>query len=331
MSQHALVVGGSGAVGPALVKQLLVRGWHVRTYSRASGEIRFSGTGFEHRCGDVRDAAAVARAMRGIDVVFHLAARLHEHSAGPAEVHDMRSVNVDGTKIVARAARAAAVQRFVYFSSINIYGPTCGVGVAREDTPPAPATQYAQSKLDAERAVTASAVPYVVLRPAAVYGPAVQGGYAPLVRAIRGGYFVFVGDGSNRRTLVYIDDLVQAAIAAATEPAAVGRTFNVTDGHIHQLHEIIAAIAMASGRRVPRWSVPQAIVRCPLNVIAGVSGLNGIGKRALSLVDKFTEDIAVSGQLLTQVLHFKPTIELIDGWRRIIHTLTGTSSSATAR
>ena len=159
------------------------------------------------------------------------------------------------------AARECSVPQVVALSSIAVYGPQ--TQTADEDTVPAPDTPYGVSKLARGRGSVASgpqptaAPSAVVLRLAAVYGPSVKGNYERLVRALARGRFVPVGDGNNARTLVFEDDAAQAILLAASRPDATGGIFNVTDGGIHTVREIVEAIARALGRRPPRLSVPR--------------------------------------------------------------------------
>lgn len=314
----AVVTGGRGTIGPDLVAGLVGAGWKVRTYSRSASNASRADASVEHVVGDVRDVTTLSSAMDGAQTVFHLAAALDDPGAHTGKHHEMHAVNVEGTAVAIRAAEAAGVRRFVHFSTINVYGPTRGGPPANEATAPAPETEYGRSKLAAEQVVLASPVASVVLRPAAVYGPRVRGGYWALVRAIRGGYFATVGDGRNRRTLVFVDDLVRAALAAAERPDAVGQTLNVTDGAIHTLRDIVAAIAAASGRPVPTASVPEGLVRGVARGMGVLPVIGAIGRRIERAADKLTEDVAVVGERTIAVLDVRPSVSLHEGWRRVL-------------
>ena len=181
-----------------------------------------------------------------------------------------------------------------------------------EGTPAKPDTFYARTKLAAERIVLdtkrADGQPLgTVLRFAAIYGPRIKGNYQRLVQALARRRFIPIGDGSNRRTLIYDRDVAQAAVLAVQHPAAIGKIFNVSDGHFHTLNEIIFKICRSLGRNPPRFSVPVG----PARFIAGFmeDALQLVGRKSpigRETIDKYTEDIAVDSQLIQRELGFKP-------------------------
>jgi UDP-glucose 4-epimerase len=227
-------------------------------------------------------------------------------------------VNVEGARVVAEAASRVGVARLVLFSSIAVYGATGPEG-ADEETPPRPASLYAQSKLRAEvvvqgiRGQTGLAV--TVLRLAAVYGPRVKGNYDRLVRALEAGWFVPIGPGLNRRTLVHEADVAEAALLTARSPSAPGRLYNVSDGHVHRLREILEAACRALGRPYPAVRVPLGVARAGARV--GDVALSAVLRRPrfASLLDTYTEDVAVWAERIRRELGFRPRFDLESGWR----------------
>jgi nucleoside-diphosphate-sugar epimerase len=140
--------------------------------------------------------------------------------------------------------------------------------------------------------------------------------------------FIPLGDGLNRRTLVYDKDVGRAAVLAASHPAAAGRIFNITDGVFHTVDEIIESICSALGRKPPRLSLPSGIVRSMAGVIEG--GCHIFGLRAPitpEIVDKYTEDIAVNGSLIQNELGFELKYDLQAGWHEIIREMRYTEQS----
>jgi UDP-glucose 4-epimerase len=198
-----------------------------------------------------------------------------------------------------------------------VYGPTARGCVVDEQTPPRPDTLYGVTKLEGEEPVLGAGG--VVLRLAAVYGPSMKGNYPRLVEAIRRGRLVMVGDGRNRRTLVHVDDVCAAALLAAEHADARGRVYNVTDGAVHELGEVVAAIAAALGRRPPGIRLPAGPVRVAAGLLEDALGAVGRGapvRRAT--IDKLTEDVAVSGRRIQEELGFRPAYELRAGWRQAL-------------
>ncbi len=323
---RALVTGATGMIGPALVNQLLAENWTVRTLARRASDPSLFAAAVERFSGNIVDFDSVRPAMDGVDVVFHLAAKLHLNNPSPNQSEEYRRINVDGAMNVAWAALDAGVRRMVHFSTISVYGPSFGSAPHTESSMLNPQSLYAETKTQSEEGVRKifmdslhSSV--VVLRLAAVYGPRLQGNYQTLVKAIRRGLFFPVGDGQNRRTMIYIDDLVRAAILAAEHPNAASAIFNVTDDRIHTLNEVVTAIAHALGKRPPRLRLP----RRPVQIMAGLADrltetLQLPTPKLRLLVDKVMEDVAARGDLLCRQIGFHPQYDLKRGWQAAIIT-----------
>ncbi len=258
--------------------------------------------------------------MRGISQVFHLTSRLHIANPDPSLRDDYDAVNVGGTRHVLEAARSPGAS-VVYFSSIVVYGPTHGTPVD-EASPIRPSGLYAETKHRAEELVQRSGVPWTILRLAAVYGPHMKGNYRRLADALRRRRFVAIGTGENRRTLIHEADVARAALLVAQRPESIGHVFNVTDGEIHSMRHIIAALCAALGRREPTGSVPEALARL-LTAAADVTG-SVFGRRGgyRELLDKYLESVEVKGEKIQERLGFRPTFDLESGWR---DAMTGSS------
>ena len=321
-----LVTGAAGAVGPRVVQTLHDAGYRVRALSRAAPPVGLLPMGVEVRLGNVTDPAAVQAAMEGVEAVIHLAAVLHFINPPRTLRGEYERINVGGTAAVVAAALQADVRRVVLFSTIAVYGPAGG-RVLTEATLPQPDTLYAQSKLAAEQLVLLAGrrdgQPLgAVLRPGAVYGARVKGNYQRLVQALRRGRFIPIGDGRNRRTLIYDRDLAQAAVLAAQHPAAAGQLYNVSDGHFHTLNQIINAICKALGRRPPRFSVPLGPARMAAGLLEnGLRLLRQTSPIGSAVIDKYTEDVAVDSRRIQTELGFVPRFDLRMGWQETIREM----------
>jgi UDP-glucose 4-epimerase len=277
--RSALVTGGAGFIGSHLVDALLAGGCRVtvlddlsagseRNLPASQGALRLVRA-------DIRDRAAVAEAVDGCETVFHLAAVVSVPKTtldpiGSADVNEIGSLNV------LEASRAAGVRRLVFASSSAVYGDDPRLP-KREDMPPKPLTPYAVQKLAVEYHARVYsglyALPCASLRFFNVFGPR-QDPSSPysgvisifMTRALAGESPVIHGDGSQSRDFVFVGDVVQALVAAASSPAAPGGVFNVGTGRavtITQLWEVIAALSGATARPVhtpPRpGDVPQSV------------------------------------------------------------------------
>ena len=319
-----LITGATGALGPAVIRAFNAASWHIRTLSRKPPAPGAPAASHPHISAEIDDFDALCRAMDGADTVVHMAALLHVFDRS-ASLDEYRRVNVGGTSAVMAAARERSVRRVVALSSIAVYGPHADV--VDEHTPPAPDTPYGRSKLEAEREVLKMEAAGgrglgAVLRLAAVYGPSVKGNYERLVRALARRRFVPVGSGGNTRTIVFEDDAAQAILLAASRPAAGGELFNVTDGEIHTVAEISAAIAQALGRRPPRLAVPPRLAFLCVSAAEALFGLAGRRSPVTkSTLEKYLENVAVSGQRIRERLQFEPRWPLAVGWQHTVAQL----------
>lgn len=319
--QVALVTGGTGAVGPVVVQQLLRAGYQVRMLvwgETPPGMIPDEATPF---AGDINDRDVLRKALRGTDVVFHLAAKLHINNPTPSLQKEYHRVNVEGTRCLAEMAAEAAVKRFVHFSTINVYGSSTYPNVFDETSPLNCESWYAETKCESER-IALDRTPATVLRMAAVYGPRMKGNYARLLAVLRAGRYLPIGPGHNRRTLVYQEDVAEAAILAATHPQAIGQTYNVSDGQIHTVGEIVGAMCRALDRREPIARLPIAPAKACASIVD--LGLRCLGRQpfARNAVNKFIEDMAVSAEKIREELHFLPRYDLERGWCTMVSEFT---------
>ena len=321
-----LITGATGAIGPCIVHAMHKAGYQIRAFSVDSPTEGMFSQNVEVLLGDVTDSFVVQSAMEGVEAVIHLAALLHITNPPPTLCEKYERINVGGTACVVKAAIEAGVKRLVFFSTIAVYGNS-NVQILTEYAPAKPDTFYAETKLAAERIVldakrTDGQPLGTVLRFAAIYGPRIKGNYERFVKALSHGRFVPVGDGSNRRTLIYDRDVANAALLAVQHPNAAGKVYNVSDGQFHTLKEIIVAICDALGRNPPRLSIPVGPARFSAGLMEDTFRLVGrespIGRET---IDKYTEDIAVDSQRIQRELGFKPQYDLKTGWEETVEKM----------
>jgi len=321
-----LLTGATGAVGPLVVKALHDAGYSIRTLSIDPPPAGIWPKDVEAHIGDVTDPTAVRSSMADVDVVIHMAALLHIINPNYEMRKKYERVNVGGTATVIDAAIAAGVKRVVLFSTIAVYGDSEGA-ILNERSPVRPVTFYAQSKLAAEKLVlgarSSDGQPIgTVLRFGAIYGARIKGNYERLTHALSHHHFIPIGNGLNRRTLVYDKDVGRAALIAGFHPAAAGCLYNVTDGKFYPLNKIIESICSSLGRKPPRFSLPIGPIRFLAGLFGAVSSI--IGVKALinqEIVDKYTEDIAVDGSLFQKETGFVPMYDLKTGWDETIEEM----------
>jgi UDP-glucose 4-epimerase len=262
-----LVTGGAGFIGSHLVAALLEREHRVRVlddFSSGRRELLPAHPALEVLAGDIRDPAALERAVAGTDVIFHQGAlrSVPRSVEEPFEYHD---VNATGTLRLLLAARAAGVRRLVFASSSSVYGdqPTMPL---RETHRPMPISPYGASKLIGEHYCANFARHYgvetVALRYFNVYGPRQDPNsqYAAVVarfiQAARTGVPLEIhGDGEQTRDYTYVDNVVEANLLAAQVPGVAGEVFNVACGERISVLDIAAALERLIGRPLPRHHV----------------------------------------------------------------------------
>ena len=252
-ASKALVTGGAGFIGSNLVRALLARGDEVRVLDNFSTGYRrnLEPLDVELVEGDLRSYERVATAVNGVEVVFHQGAL----PSVPRSIQDPLSssaVNVEGTLNVLLAARDAGVRRVVFASSSSVYGDAPGMP-RRESQPLAPLAPYAVSKLAAEQycmvANRVFGLETVALRYFNVFGEYQDplSGYAAVIpKFIRimldGERPTIFGDGETSRDFTHVENIVEANLAAAEEPAAAGRVMNVAIGSSNTLNDLVRTL-----------------------------------------------------------------------------------------
>ena len=311
----AFVTGGTGAVGPAVIRRLLAGGAEVRVLTRDPAAPL--PTGVARVVGSLDDADALARGVDGADAVVHLAALLHVVDPPPELAAEYERVNVGGTERLAAAAERAGVARFAFASTVNVYGPSAGRAPWTEADPTAPETPYARTKRDAED-VVADLGGGVVLRLAAVYGPGMRGNYRQLLGALRRGLRALPGTGQNRRTLVHVEDAAAAFALAAAAPLP-SPLYNLTDGHVWTFDAVVRAMQRAVGRRPGVRYLPAPPVRAAAAAASALAARLGRDVPGASAVDKITEDVAVDGRRLIEETAYRPAhADLGAGWATLL-------------
>jgi nucleoside-diphosphate-sugar epimerase len=271
-TRTVLVTGAAGFAGRVLVGEARRRGLDVRAAVRAPIAGWPAGVA-SAVVGDLA-SADLSAALQGVDTVVHLAARVHVMKDGSADpLADFRRVNVDATVRLARAAIRAGVRRFVFASSVKVLGDETPTGRAFDDSAlPRPGDPYGRSKLEAELALAevaaGGAIEVTVLRPVVMYGPGVKGNIARLLRWVEAGVPLPFGAIENRRSLLGVHNFADAVLAAASHPAAAGRTFVIADGEDLSTPELVRRIGRAIG-------VPARLVAVPVPVLRIAGGLLG--------------------------------------------------------
>lgn len=254
-----IVTGATGFVGRALIVRLQSDAHEVIATVRQSTPLAVR----SHVVGNIDSQTDWSSTLGGAACVVHLAARVHEmHSPGGLEAY--REVNARGTLRLAESAAAAGVRRFVYLSSAKVLGEASGDRAFDDASPPAPVDPYAISKHEAEIALAALAartgMEVVALRPPLVYGPGVRANFLRLLQSVERGMPLPLGAVHNQRSVVALENLVDAITACATRPDVAGKTFLVADNEPLSTPQLIRRIAHAMNRTARLVNVPPALL-----------------------------------------------------------------------
>jgi nucleoside-diphosphate-sugar epimerase len=256
-----LVTGATGFTGSHLARALAARSSAdaprevfalVRHMERATG---LAAAGVHLRAGDIRDAGAVARAVSGIDVVYHVAATYRE--AG-ISTDTYRAINATAVRTLVEAAAAAGVTRVVHCSTVGVHGDI-EHPPANEDAPLKPGDIYQVTKLEGEELARETGrragVEVTIARPSGIYGP----GDRRLLKLFRGvarRRFPILGSGEIYYHLTYIDDLVEGFRLCGEQPAAANRTYILAGGEVTTLNQLVTLIAGVAGVKPPALHLP---------------------------------------------------------------------------
>jgi nucleoside-diphosphate-sugar epimerase len=297
-----LVTGASGFVGTALCRDLLARGHTVRAVARRTIP---PGDGLSELSQivipDITAEFDRRVLFEGMDVAVHLAAIAHRGGVPEAE---LRRVNLDATVRLAEAA-TGLVRRFLFLSSVKVHGEDSGMGTYGETDALQPEDSYGRSKLQAERALTEisarNRMELVLIRPPMVYGPGVKANFLRLLRWIASGLPLPLASVRNRRSLIYVGNLVDAIARCAEHPAARG-PFLVSDEETVSTPELVSRIARALER-------PARLVRAPLGLLQFAAKLAG----RLEEIQRLTGNLAIDSSKARQLLDWHPPYTLDAG------------------
>lgn len=254
---QCLITGATGFIGGHLARRLRRDGYGVRCLVRESSDTTaLERLGVELTVGDLTRAESLTGAAEGCRVVLHCAAMVSDW----ATVEEIRRANVAGTRSLLEASVAASVERFVHFSTTDVYGYPGGRAIDEGHARTRFANWYSETKRAAEAEVRATAAAHdlkaVIMRPATVYGPGSQEVVGEMARAMRGRQMLLVDGGRAIAGLSYVENVVDAAILALDAERAVGQAFNLTDGLDVSWRRFLGDIAHRLGYAQPRLSLP---------------------------------------------------------------------------
>ncbi|GEM_PF-46159 len=303
------VTGATGFVGRHLVRKLQISGHSVTCLSRQSSALPRALQGVQHRQLDnYLNIDTLTRALAGVDVVVHLAARAHVLEKTAVSDEDAFKVaNVESAVAVARAARTARARRFVLISSIGVNGD-CTNGIPfTENDEPRPQELYAVSKWRAEQKIRSELADgptdFVILRPTLVYGSECPGNFRLLLNLVYHLPLVPLGALHRPRSLIHVENLCDAIIKASVQPAVSRQTFVLSDGLNFSIAEVARTLSHAFGKD------PKCVIPIPEAILRSAACLIGKSDSA----HKLLAELAVDSSAFQKVAGWTPPIEPVLG------------------
>ncbi len=312
---RVLVTGVSGFVGQALVRALKRLDASVVGVGR---RLIISDTEAFFAIPDFTDQSAWQTPLEGCDLVIHLAARVHVmNDVAVNALTEFRKVNVEGTLALAEQAAKAGVKRFIYISSIKVNGEVTELNKPFTEHDRAhPEDAYAVSKHEAEQGLLLIAqqtgMEVVIIRPPLIYGAGVKANFASMLRAVKRGIPMPLGAIHNKRSFVYVGNLVSLIERCMDHPAAKNQVFLVSDGHDLSTTELLQECAVA-------LKVQSRLVPVPQNLIVGFATILGKLSFAQRLCGNLQADISKAHE----VLGWEPSISVVDGLKVTALALQG--------
>jgi nucleoside-diphosphate-sugar epimerase len=323
MVTSVLVTGASGFVGRAVCERALALGIKVKGSYRSPGSQSLVPQEVEKiQIATVNNNTDWSNALTGVDVVIHLAGRVHiakDTVKDPLAIY--REVNTAGTSRLARMAVSAGVRRLVYVSTIKVNGEHTTTSPFTEADAPRPQDAYAISKWESEQALhriaAESGIEIVILRPPLVYGEGVRANFLRLLSLVCRRIPLPLASVANRRSLIYVRNLADAVLMSATHPRAKNKTFLISDGEDISTPELIRRIAKA-------MELPPRIFRCSARLIEVAATI--IGKSAEA--QRLLSSLVIDDTRIRFEIGWTPCYTMLEGLTETVRWYLANESSA---
>lgn len=293
-----LITGATGFVGKHLVE--VINNSNINFAAAVRKKISNNNENYIE-VGDIDGATDYGKALKDVNTVIHLAARAHvmnDDSHDP--LNEYRKVNVDGTVNLAKQAVAAGVKRFIFISTIKVNGESTTNNIPYlEDDKANPEDHYGVSKNEAEQQLkqisSETGLELVIIRPPLVYGKGAVGNFAKLLKLSSTGLPLPFGSINNKRSMIYVKNLVDFILYCAKHPNAANQTFLISDNDDVSLKRVIATIRDSLGKPKRLVPVPPSLFR----LAAKVTGKNAV-------VDRLIGDLQIDCSKSVSLLDWQP-------------------------
>jgi nucleoside-diphosphate-sugar epimerase len=301
------------------VQALLKQGYLVRSTSRTliEGSHDDGYNNVEHYSFDLGDDSPdYEKLLANVDVLIHLAAKVHAVEKPGDNVSDYYEINAKGTERLASAASAKGIKRFIFLSSIKVNGERNITDkkdqalAFNEDDDPNPQEAYAKSKLEAEDAIRKicreSEMDFVILRPTLVYGPGVRANFLSLIDVVNKNYPLPFASIKNKRSLLYVGNLIHAITLIVSYPEKINKIFLLGDTDI-SVPELVRKISLLLGKKA-------LLFHLPVNCLKTLGSLTG--KRPV--INRLTDSLLADASLISKELEWEPPYSFDEGMQETL-------------
>jgi nucleoside-diphosphate-sugar epimerase len=258
--------------------------------------------------GDINPHTNWSNALIGVDVVIHLAARVHvmkDVALDPLE--EYRNANTLATIHLAEEAAKAGVKRFIYLSSIKVNGEETAPGQSySEESTPAPIDPYGMSKWEAElgleKVCAQTGMEFVIIRPSLVYGPGVKANFQKLMGLVVKGWPLPLGAVDNQRSMLALDNLVSFIAEVTSNPLAANQCFLLSDGDDVSTTRLLKLLAKGMGKSSLLIPIPVFILRTAAQFLG-----------ASSAADRLLGSLQIDSSKARQLLQWQPPLSVEEG------------------
>lgn len=311
--KKVVLTGANGFIGRALLPHLVEKKWAVNAVVRKN-DSRLSDIGIRvFEIGNLTPCLGWDSVLEGVDVVIHLAARVHimkDKSHDP--LNEFREINVNSSLNLARQAAYFGVKRFIYISSIKVNGESTSVGHPfSSDDLPNPQDPYSISKYEAEEGLRIIAnetgMEYVIIRPPLVYGPGVRANFLSMVKWLARSIPLPLGSINNIRSFVALDNLIDLIAICVEHPSAANQIFLVSDGDDLSTTDLLHRIGSALGK-------PAILIPLPVSWLYFFAAIFGYR----SAVERLCSCLQVDISKTRKLLNWSPLIGVDDALRKVV-------------
>lgn len=258
--------------------------------------------------GDINPYTNWSNALIGVDVVIHLAARVHVMNDVVLDpIEEYRNANTLATSHLAGEAAKAGVKRFIYLSSIKVNGEETTPGQSySEESTPAPIDPYGVSKWEAEQGLekvcAQTGMEFVIIRPPLIYGPGVKANFEKLMGLVAKGMPLPLGAVDNQRSMLALDNLVSFISEVISHPLAANQRFLLSDGKDVSTTQLLKLLAKGMGKSIWLLPIPVSILRTAAQVFG-----------ATAAADRLLGSLQIDSSKARELLHWQPPLSVEEG------------------